>query len=42
MLYALLCYNSEEVVGSWSKEEDDRVMKRLLAIKERTAATVGS
>ena len=23
MLYALLCYDSEEVVGAWSKEQDD-------------------
>jgi hypothetical protein len=29
MLYAILCYNSEDVVGSWSKEEDDAVMARL-------------
>ena len=28
MLYAFLCYNSEEIVGSWSKEEDDQVMAR--------------
>ena len=31
MLYALFCYNSEEIVGSWSKEED-------AAIAEITAA----
>ena len=29
MLYAILCYNSEDVVGSWTKEEDDAVMARL-------------
>ena len=29
MLYALLCYHSEDVVGSWTKEEDDAVMARL-------------
>jgi len=29
MLYALLCYNSEDVVFSWSQEEDDAVMERL-------------
>ncbi|WP_204349210.1 hypothetical protein, partial [Klebsiella pneumoniae] len=22
MLYAILCYNDEDVVGSWTKEED--------------------
>ncbi len=26
MLYTLLCYNKEDVVWSWSKEEDDAVM----------------
>lgn len=35
MLYALLCYNSEEMVFSWSKEEDDAVMARLHAVHER-------
>jgi len=35
MLYALLCYNSEEVVGTWSKAEDDAVMARLAAVNER-------
>jgi hypothetical protein len=29
MLYALLCYNAEDVVFSWSQEEDDAVMDRL-------------
>lgn len=29
MLYALLCYNSEDVVFSWSQAEDDAVMQRL-------------
>ncbi|MDB5467516.1 MAG: hypothetical protein JWQ46_2278, partial [Phenylobacterium sp.] len=29
MLYTLLCYNSEDVVFSWSQEEDDAVMGRL-------------
>ena len=29
MLYTLLCYNSEDVVFSWSQEEDDAVMERL-------------
>jgi len=35
MLYALLCYNSEEIVGSWSKQEDDQVMARLTVINDR-------
>jgi hypothetical protein len=37
MLYALLCYNSEEVVFSWSKAEDDAVMARLGVVHERLA-----
>jgi len=35
MLYALLCYNSEEVIGTWTKQEDEAVMARLSAINER-------
>ncbi len=26
MLYAILCYNDETAVGSWSKEKDEAVM----------------
>ena len=35
MLYAILCYNSEEIVGSWTKEEDDAVMARLAVVHNR-------
>ena len=35
MLYALLCYNPEEVVYSWTKEEDDAVMARLDVVHQR-------
>lgn len=35
MLYALLCYNDEDVVWSWTKEEDDAVMGRLAVVHER-------
>ena len=35
MLYAILCYNDEDVVWSWSKEEDDAVMARLHAVQDR-------
>jgi hypothetical protein len=35
MLYALLCYNSEEVVFSWSKAEDDEVMAKLGAVHSK-------
>jgi hypothetical protein len=35
MLYAILCYNDEDVVWSWSKEEDQAVMARLSAVQDR-------
>ena len=35
MLYAVICYNSEEMVFSWTKEEDDAVMARLHAVHEK-------
>ena len=35
MLYALLCYNSEDMVCAWTKEEDDAVMARLGVVHER-------
>ena len=35
MLYTLLCYNKEDVVWSWSKEEDDAVMGRLSVVHEK-------
>lgn len=35
MRYALLCYNDEKVVWSWTKEEDDAVMARLGAVHDR-------
>ena len=38
MLYALLCYNSEEMVFSWSKAEDDAVMAKLGVVHERLAS----
>jgi len=43
MLYALLCYNSEEVVFSWTQEEDDAVMDRLSKVhsKLREAGKLG-
>src|SRR5882672_2523322 len=34
MLYAILCYNDEDMVWSWSKEEDQAVMARLGAVQE--------
>lgn len=35
MLYAILCYDSEDVVGSWSKEEDDAVMAKLAVVQQK-------
>ncbi len=37
MLYALLCYNDEKVVYSWTKAQDDAVMARLGTVHERLA-----
>ena len=34
MHYAILCYNDEDVVWSWSKEEDDAMMARLHVVTE--------
>src|ERR1700733_12756019 len=38
MLYALLCYNSEDMVFGWTKAENDAVMARLGAVQARLAA----
>jgi len=35
MLYAILCYDSEDVVGSWSKEEDAAVMAKLAVVEDK-------
>jgi len=35
MLYAVLCYNDEATVFSWSKEEDDAVMARLDVVHKK-------
>jgi hypothetical protein len=35
MLYAILCYNDEDLVWSWSQEEDQAVMARLGVVQER-------
>ena len=37
MLYAILCYNSEDTVCAWSKAEDDAVMAKLHAVQEPMA-----
>ncbi len=35
MLYALLCYNDEDVVWSWTKEQDEAVMTRIHAVRHK-------
>lgn len=37
MLYAILCYNDEAAVYSWSKDEEAAVMARLGAVQEKLA-----
>jgi hypothetical protein len=38
MLYAILCYDSEDVVGAWTKEQDDAAMVRIGAVEQELAA----
>jgi len=35
MMYAVLCYNNEEMVCGWSKEQDDQVMANLTVAHEK-------
>jgi len=35
MLYALLCYNDEDVVWAWDKKQDGEVMARLGVVRDR-------
>ena len=35
MLYAIMCYDNEDVVCSWTREEDDAVLARLSAVKDK-------
>lgn len=39
MQYAILCYHDEDIVWSWSKEEDAAVMARLGVVHERLRAS---
>ncbi|WP_426031872.1 YciI family protein [Caulobacter sp. DWP3-1-3b2] len=34
MLYAILCYDAEDMVGSWTQAEDDAVMARLAEVEQ--------
>jgi hypothetical protein len=35
MLYAILCYHDEDVVGAWSKDQDAEVMKKLAVVQDK-------
>ena len=37
MLYAILCYHKEDVVGAWTREEEDACMARLAVVQEDLA-----
>jgi len=37
MLYAILCYHDEDVTGSWTKEQDTAVMKKLAVVQDKLA-----
>jgi hypothetical protein len=37
MHYAILCYDSEDVVGSWTKEQDDAAIAKLMVVQDRLA-----
>jgi hypothetical protein len=34
MLYAILCYHDEDFVGSWTKEQDDAVISKLMVVQD--------
>lgn len=38
MLYAILCYHDEDLVGSWSKAEDDAVLAKRALVTDKLAA----
>lgn len=35
MLYAVFCYNQEDVTNNWTKEADDKVMHDLAAVQRK-------
>jgi hypothetical protein len=37
MLYAILCYHDEDLVGSWTREQDAGVMKKLAFVQDKLA-----
>ncbi len=38
MLYAILCYDSEDVVGAWTKAQDDEAIAKLGVVTQKLAA----
>ena len=38
MLYAILCYDSEDVISAWPKEKDEQVMRDLGAVQTKLTA----
>jgi hypothetical protein len=37
MLYAILCYDQEEVVSAWTKEQDDAAIAKLMVVQDKLA-----
>jgi hypothetical protein len=37
MRYAILCYDSEDAVGSWTKEQDDAAIAKLDVVQDKLA-----
>lgn len=35
MLYAILCYDDEKVVGAWTKEQDADAMTKLAVVQDK-------
>jgi hypothetical protein len=38
MLYAILCYHDEDLVNSWTKEEDDAVLAKRRVVTQKLEA----
>ena len=38
MRYAILCYDSETAIASWTKAEDDALIARLAAVERKLAS----
>src|SRR5271155_6130476 len=35
MLYAILCYHDEDLVGSWTREQDAAVISKLSVVQDK-------